>query len=52
MDTVYIRKLAIGEGRPKICVPICGKSREEILREAENIQKLPGGFDRMAGRLV
>lgn len=41
MDTVYIRKLAIGEGRPKICVPICGKSREEILREAENIQKLP-----------
>lgn len=41
MDTVYIRKLAIGEGRPKICVPICGKSREEILREAENMRKLP-----------
>ena len=41
MDTVYIRKLAIGEGRPKICVPICGKNREEILREAENMQKLP-----------
>ena len=41
MDTVYIRKLAIGEGRPKICVPICGKNREEILREAENMQRLP-----------
>ena len=41
MDTVYIRKLAIGEGRPKICVPICGKDPEEILREAESIQELP-----------
>ena len=41
MDTVYIRKLAIGEGRPKICVPICGKNPEEILREAESIQELP-----------
>ena len=34
MDTVYIRELAIGEGRPKICVPICGKTGEEILEEA------------------
>lgn len=41
MDTVYIRKLAIGEGRPKICVPICGKNREEILSEAESIRELP-----------
>ncbi len=41
MDTVYIRKLAIGEGRPKICVPVCGKNREDILREAEIARKLP-----------
>lgn len=41
MDTVYIRELAIGEGRPKICVPICGKTGEEILEEAEKIRDLP-----------
>lgn len=41
MDTVYIKELAIGEGRPKICVPVCGKSREEILREAESVRELP-----------
>lgn len=41
MDTVYIKELAIGEGRPKICVPICGKNREEILREAESVRELP-----------
>ena len=40
MDTVYIRKLAIGEGRPKICVPVCGKNREDIFREAEIARKL------------
>lgn len=41
MDTVYIKELAIGEGRPKICVPICGKNGEEILREAESVRELP-----------
>ena len=41
METVYIKELAIGEGRPKICVPICGKNREEILREAESVRELP-----------
>ena len=59
METVYIKELAIGEGRPKICVPICGKNREEILREAESVRELPAdliewradwyddGFDRV-----
>lgn len=41
METVYIRKLAIGAGRPKICVPICGSRRAEILTEAERVQRLP-----------
>lgn len=30
-----------GEGRPKICVPIVGRSREEILKKAEEIAGLP-----------
>lgn len=41
MNTVYIRNLAIGEGRPKICVPICGKTKEDILDEAKKILDLP-----------
>lgn len=36
MNRVKIRKLVFGEGRPKICVPITGRTREEIaLRTAE-----------------
>lgn len=41
MNTVYIRELAIGEGRPKICVPICGKTGQDILDQAERIHSLP-----------
>ena len=41
MKTVYIKDLAIGEGRPKICVPICGKTKEAILEEATKILSLP-----------
>lgn len=41
MRVVYIKKLAIGEGRPKICVPICGKTKESIINEAEKILRLP-----------
>ncbi|MEE1243622.1 type I 3-dehydroquinate dehydratase [Frisingicoccus sp.] len=41
MNTVYIKNLAIGEGKPKICIPICGKTKADILNEAENILKLP-----------
>lgn len=29
-----------GEGKPKICVPIVEKTREEILKRAEEIAKL------------
>lgn len=36
MNQVKIRKIVFGEGRPKICVPITGRTREEIaLRTAE-----------------
>ena len=44
METVYIRELAIGKGRPKICVPVCGRSGEEILEEAEKVRELPADF--------
>lgn len=41
MNTVNVRNIEIGSGIPKICVPIVGENKEEILEEAENIRKLP-----------
>ena len=41
MNTVKVRNITIGEGRPKICVPIVGKTREEILKEAATFSALP-----------
>ena len=38
MNPVVVRNVAIGEGIPKICVPIVGVTREEILAAAENIK--------------
>lgn len=40
MKSVKVRDIVIGEGRAKICVPIVGPCREDILREAEHIRKL------------
>lgn len=34
--TVQVRNLWIGEGMPKICIPLVGRSREEILEAAAN----------------
>lgn len=39
--TVTVRGVEIGAGTPKICVPIVGKSREEILAQAEEIKGTP-----------
>ncbi len=41
MSVVQVRNVAIGEGRPKICVPIADVDREGILRTAEKIRSLP-----------
>ena len=41
MNTVYMKNLAIGQGRPKICIPICGRTIEEIIEEAKKILELP-----------
>ena len=40
MNTCKIRGLVLGEGIPKICVPIVGKSKEEIIDLAKKIKKV------------
>lgn len=40
MKTVKVRKTVIGEGRPKICVPILGKNKEELLSEVDELKQL------------
>ena len=40
MNPVVVRNVAIGEGIPKICVPIVGKTREEILDLLRRTQEL------------
>lgn len=41
MKIVEVRGIKIGEGRPKICVPIVGEDIETIRREAKDICHLP-----------
>lgn len=41
MRTVTVRNLTIGAGMPKICVPIVGSSREDILEQAAAIKNSP-----------
>ncbi len=41
MKPVIVRNVNIGEGMPKICVPIVGKSEEEILQMAKEIVNVP-----------
>ena len=41
MNTVQVKNTVIGEGRPKICVPIVGKTKTDILEEAKKITTLP-----------
>jgi 3-dehydroquinate dehydratase-1 len=41
MKTIIVKKLAIGEGMPKICVPIVGKTKADILGTAEKICETP-----------
>lgn len=40
MNTVKVRNVIIGEGIPKICVPVFEKTPEEILSEAEHVAGL------------
>lgn len=41
MKPVMIRNIAIGQGRPKICVPIVASSADGILEAAKGFADLP-----------
>lgn len=41
MNPVKVRNLVIGEGMPKICVPIVGVTRDDILAEAKGFDAIP-----------
>ena len=38
---VRVKNVVLGQGRPKICIPIVARSREELIREAEELKALP-----------
>ena len=38
VNTVQVRKTVIGEGKPKVIVPIVGKTREEIVEKAKTFR--------------
>ena len=40
MRTVVVRNVVIGAGTPKICVPIIGTSKDEILKEVNDLTAL------------
>lgn len=41
MNTVKVRDIVLGEGKPKICVPIVGVTKMEIIEEAKTFQNIP-----------
>jgi len=41
MNPVEVRNIKIGEGVPKICVPIVGVTKEEIISEAKTFDSIP-----------
>lgn len=41
MYTVQLKDIVLGEGIPKICISITGRTEEEIYREAEALKVLP-----------
>ena len=41
MNPVIVRKIKIGEGIPKICVPIVGRTRKEIIEESRTLEDIP-----------
>ena len=41
MNRIKVRNVIIGAGRPKICVPIVGRTEQEIFAQAEKLRELP-----------
>lgn len=39
MNTIKIKNVEVGKGIPKICIPLTGKNREEIIEEMEIVKK-------------
>lgn len=39
MNTIKIKNVEIGQGVPKICIPLTGKNREELVEEMEIVKK-------------
>ena len=33
MNTIKIKNIEIGQGIPKVCIPLTGRNREEIVEE-------------------
>lgn len=40
MNTVKVKNVTLGEGKPKICVPIVGITKEDILNQAKALQNV------------
>lgn len=40
MNTCKIRNIVLGEGIPKVCVPIVGKTKDEIINSAKKINEV------------
>lgn len=49
MNSVKVGNIVLGEGMPKICVPIVGRTREEILCQAEKIHAIPADIVEFRG---
>lgn len=40
MNTIKIKNITLGEGKPKICVPIVGITKEDILNQARALENI------------
>lgn len=41
IEPVKVKNILLGQGRPKICVPIVGKTKDELIKAAEEVLTLP-----------
>lgn len=40
MNTIKVRNVVLGEGKPKICVPIVGITKEDIIKQAKALEEV------------
>lgn len=41
IQTIRVKQVEIGNGIPKICIPVQGKTKDEIVEQIEKIKKIP-----------